>query len=314
MAAHNQGSQQVERNNRKQRKNDFKGRVLVVVLRLLSSFSFASSQRIGRFLGMLVFIFPGRIKSTTLKNLTLCFPDASSSEIQRLMRQTFIHSGMLAVEMSQAWFWPVEKCLKQIKNINDKDILDSAMEGGSGVICIVPHSGSWEFLNYHILDNYPGMAMYKPAKIPALDTLILRGRNQTGLELVPADASGVKAVFKHLKKGGLTFILADQEPDEKGGVFAPFFGIPAFSMTLIAKLTQKTNARVIAAYSKRLDNHQGFDVYYKSGSEKLYSSDLVEAVTGLNELVESCVQDIPEQYQWTYKRFRKRPGNATRFY
>ena len=313
MAEHSQSSQ-FKRKNRKQRSNKIKGRVLVVVLRVLSYFSFASAQSIGRLIGELLFRFPGKLKTTTQKNLTSCFPDASTSEIQHLMHQTFVHSGMLAAEMAQAWFWPVDKCLKHIKKINNKDILDSVVKEGRGVICIVPHLGSWEFLNYHILDNYPGMAMYKPAKIPALDDLILRGRKQSGLEMVTADASGVKSVFKHLKKGGVTFILADQEPDEKGGVFAPFFGIPALSMTLVAKLTQKTGAIVIAAYAQRLGNHQGFDVYYKSGNEKLYSSDLLEAVTGLNELVESCVQDIPEQYQWSYKRFNKRPGRGVRFY
>ena len=313
MAVSSQSSQ-VKRKNRKQRSNRYKGRVLVVVLRGLSFFSFAFAQGIGRLLGRVLSRFPSELKTTTQKNLTLCFPDASYSEIQQLMRQTFVHTGMLAVEMAQAWFWPVDKCLKHIKKINNKDILDSAMKEGTGVICIVPHLGNWEFLNYHILDNYPGLVMYRPAKIPALNDLILRGRKQTGLKLVPADASGVKAVFKHLKKGGLTFILADQEPDEMGGVFAPFFGVPALSMTLIAKLTQKTDSRVIAAYAQRLDNHQGFDVYYKSGNEKLYSPDLLEAVTGLNELVESCVEDVPEQYQWTYKRFKRRPGKAPRFY
>lgn len=313
MAVSSQNSQ-VKSKNRKQRNNRFKGLLLVVVLRILSLLPFGFAQRIGHLMGKLASSLPGKLKTTTQKNLVLCFPDASQYEIQQLFRQTFLHSGMLAVEMALAWLWPVEKCLKQIRNIHDKNILDRAMRGGTGVICIVPHLGNWEFLNYHILDSYPGMAMYKPAKIPALNDLILNGRKQSGLEMASADASGVKAVFKHLKKGGVVFILADQEPDEKSGIFAPFFGIPALSMTLIAKLTQRTNARVIAAFAKRLDDHLGFDVYYKSGSEKLYSSDLLEAVTALNELVESCVQDIPEQYQWTYKRFKKRPGDAARFY
>ena len=307
-------SQNSKSKSRKLRNNRFKGLLLVVVLRVLSLLPFDFAQKIGKLMGKLASSFPGKLKTTTLKNLVLCFPEASQYEIQQLFRQTFLHSGMLAVEMALAWSWPVEKCLKQIKTVFNKEIIDSAMSGGAGVICIVPHLGNWEFLNYHVLDNYPGMAMYKPAKIPALNRLILHGRKQTGLVMVPADSSGVKSVFKHLKNGGLIVILADQEPDEKGGVFAPFFGIPTLSMTLIAKLTQKTDATVIAAFAKRLDNHQGFDVYYKTGNEKLYSSDLVEAVTGLNELVESCVQDIPEQYQWTYKRFKKRPEEAARFY
>lgn len=294
--------------------NWLKGRLLVAVLIFCSSFSLAFAQRVGRILGLLISKFPSRLKSTAQKNLALCFADASQQQLQQLLRQTFLHSGMQAVEMALAWLWPVEKCLKQIKMVYHKNIMDTVLAEGKGVICVVPHLGNWEFLNYHLMENFKGMAMYKPAKIKALDQLILAGREKSGLVVVPVDNTGVKAVFKHLKKGGMTFILADQEPDENSGVFVPFFGIPALSMTLVAKLTQKTGAKVIAAYAKRRESHDGFDIVYKSGSDRLYSANTEEAVTALNQLVESCVLDIPEQYQWTYKRFKRRPGNAARFY
>ncbi len=307
--SHNSGSKSLKPSG----SNWLKGRLLVAVLIFFSYFSLASAQRFGCILGLLISKFPSRLKSTAQKNLALCFADASQQQLQQLLRQTFMHSGMQAVEMALAWLWPVEKCLNQIKMVYHKDIGDTALAEGKGVICVVPHLGNWEFLNYHFMDNR-GMAMYKPAKIRALDQLILKGRKKSGLAVVPVDNSGVKAVFKHLKKGGITFILADQEPDESSGVFAPFFGIPALSMTLVAKLTQKTGAKVIAAYAKRRESHDGFDIFYKSGSDRLYSADTEEAVTALNQLVESCVLDIPEQYQWTYKRFKRRPGNAARFY
>lgn len=291
-----------------------KGRLLVAILRIFSCFSLAFAQKMGCVIGVVLSKFPTRLKTTAQKNLALCFADASVQERQRLLQQTFIHTGMLSAEMALAWFWPTEKCFKQIKNVYHKDVVDTALAEGKGVICIAPHLGNWELLNYYYMHYYSGMAMYKPAKIQALDHLILRGRKKSGLKVVPADSTGVKAVFKHLKAGGITFILADQEPDEASGVFVPFFGVPTLSMTLVAKLTQKTGARVIASYAARRDNHGGFDVVHKAGSDKLYSKDTQQAVIAMNELIESCVLDIPEQYQWTYKRFKRRPGHGARFY
>lgn len=291
-----------------------KGHLLVATLKVFSCFSFSFAQKMGCMMGLLLGIFPSRLKTTAQKNLALCFADASQQKRQQLLQQTFIHTGMLSAEMALAWFWPTEKCFQQIKNVYHKDVVDAALAEGKGVICIVPHLGSWEFLNYYYTHHYSGMAMYKPAKIKALDHLILRGRKKSGLEVVPADSTGVKAVFKHLKAGGISYILADQEPEEAAGVFVPFFGIPTLSMSLVAKLTQKTGARVIASYAARRENHDGFDVVHKAGSDKLYSANTEEAVTAMNELIESCVLDIPEQYQWTYKRFKRRPGNGARFY
>ena len=300
--------------NSKFKTSNLKGYFLVGFLKFIAIFSLKSAQNIGKIIGLIFFMLPSREKNTARKNIALCLADNSDEEKELLLKQTFIHSGMLGAEMALAWLWPTNRCYEQIKNIYHEDIINSALSEGRGVICVIPHLGNWEFISHYLGHNYPGVAMYKPAKIALLDKLVKNSRINAGIEVTPTNARGVKTILKHLKAGGTTFILADQEPAYSGGVFVPFFGVPALTMTLVYKLSQKTGARIIASYVVRRENNDGFDVKHKSGSNKLYSINEIEAVTAMNELIQSCIMEAPEQYQWTYKRFKRRPPDTARLY
>jgi len=291
-----------------------KGYLAVWMLRMVSWLPFSAGQTLGMTIGTVMWCLPTRTKKTVEQNLKVCFPNMDVTERDRLVFDSMRHTGMLMVEMAMAWFWPSNRIQDRIIRVQGNDCIDDAQARGQGVIVAVPHVGNWEVLNFYIANAYPGVAMYRPAKLAPLDKVIRKGREKDGLQTVPTDIHGVKSMLKALKQGQITYILPDQEPKLKGGTFAPFFGESALTMSLVSRLVQKTGAQVVMAYAKRLPAHQGFEVIIKKASNGIDDSTLEASCAALNESVEMCVLDAPEQYQWTYKRFKRRPDNQPKLY
>jgi KDO2-lipid IV(A) lauroyltransferase len=128
---------------------------------------------------------------------------------------------------------------------------------------------------------------------------------------VPTDQHGIRRLLQALRKGGYLGILPDQAPKaNKGSVFAPFFGVPAFTMLLVNKLARKTGARVVFLFAERLPKGGGYALHCLPAPRGIDSEDEVEAASALNLGVEECVRICPEQYVWAYKRFRSRPNDV----
>jgi len=109
-------------------------------------------------------------------------------------------------------------------------------------------------------------------------------------------------------------ILPDQTPRREGGEFADFYGIPTLTMTLASKLIQKTEAKPLVTYAQRLPDAQGFKIVIREAEPGMESTDMVKSLTALNHSVEKCIADVPSQYQWEYKRFRRTAPGATPVY
>ena len=109
-------------------------------------------------------------------------------------------------------------------------------------------------------------------------------------------------------------MLPDQDPGREGSVFAPFYGIQASTMTLLPKLLLKTGASLIFGYAERLPRGNGYHIHFLPADNTLWTQDLIQTATQLNHSVETCVRQLPTQYQWAYKRFKTRPDGEPRIY
>jgi len=147
-----------------------------------------------------------------------------------------------------------------------------------------------------------------------MDSIIRNSRERAGAKLVPTDRGGVKSLYTALGIGELIGILPDQDPGHDAGVFAPFFGIQANTMTLLSRLAAKTESSVIFAYAERLSFGRGYKIRFIKGSEDINQKDTVISCTAINADVEKCVRALPDQYLWAYKRFRCRPEGETHLY
>ncbi|MBI3774738.1 MAG: hypothetical protein HY273_04160 [Gammaproteobacteria bacterium] len=156
--------------------------------------------------------------------------------------------------------------------------------------------------------------MYRPPRLRELEALIVESRERFGAHLVPTTAAGVRNLFQVLERGGCVGILPDQDPGEGSGVFAPFFGQRAYSMTLLSRLARKTNAAVFFVYAQRLPRAAGYHLHFVAAHPEIAHADANIATGHLNAGVEACVRTLPEQYQWGYKRFKTRAEGDAEFY
>ncbi len=274
---------------------------------LLALFSLRNNHRLGSVIGWLLSIFPNRNLHVTTTNIQLCFPEMDSAQQQQLVKRSLIELGKTLTEISPIWQWDKNKLFQTIKDVQGEELLQQALKDGKGVILAAPHLGCWELLAHYLASKYPTTCMYQKPKITQLHSIIKEGRQRFGAKLVPTDNQGIRAMLKALKNNELVCILPDQEPSEGNGVFAPFFGIQAYSMILISRFAKKTEATVLSIYGKRLAHGEGYEIVFKP-LDKINSGTLEESVTYLNSKIEKCINDIPEQYQWSYKRFRRQPA------
>ena len=281
------------------------------LIRLVSFLPLPAAHALGAMIGKIMW-FTDALRVAKI-NLRICYPDHSEDEIDRLARESLIALGKTFAEMGMSWMWPIAKVQKLITQVEGLDVLQKALDDKQGIILIAPHLGNWEVLNHFFRQYLYMTVMYKPAKIPALDNFIFSTRKRVEVGLVPADRSGVEALYEILDKKGVIAVLPDQEPGLKSGVFAPFFGQTALTGKLIGELANNTSATLLCCYAKRLADGT-YGVVVTPARSDIRNTDEVAAATALNASIEKCVNDCPEQYQWNYKRFRRQPEGRSNFY
>jgi Kdo2-lipid IVA lauroyltransferase/acyltransferase len=290
------------------------GQIVVFVFSLLGRLPLTACRLLGRAFGFLLWVFPNRNRSTTQRNIAHCFADLSIQEQRKLVFNSLQHSGMLIFEMAIIWSKPYSWLEQRIRAFENIELFQKAQTRERGLIILLPHLGNWEVFSRYIPAVCDGVGLYEPSRSVELGQFIKAQREKTGAKMVPTTARGVATLLRHLKQGGTTCILPDQVPNQKdrSGVFAPFFGHPCYTMTLVNQLHQRTNAIILGAVARRVRG--GFVLRFYPVDDTIYSKDNVLSVSAMNAFVEACVRDTPEQYQWEYKRFRRVPKDTKRIY
>ena len=281
-----------------------KERLASAAVRLAARLPIGVLQRVGWALGHLFVVWPNKQRRNALINIRLCQPSLSPKEQLGLRDRTLREFGATYLEIAYLWRRPVDEVLAQVKEVRGGALLDRS--AGKGVIVLSPHLGAWELAGLYLAAQGPTTIFYKPQRL--LDALIREARGRSGAILAPTSPRGVRLLVQGLERGEYAGILPDQEPKgESGAVFAPFFGVPAYTMLLVSRLARRTGARVIFMFAQRLGPGQGFRMHCIPAPVGVDSEDDLIAATALNRGVEQCVAICPEQYVWPYKRFRKRP-------
>ena len=206
---------------------------------------------IGRLLGRVCSWLPNEPRDITRLNLDLCFPDLSEVERCQLARRSLQETGMAAMELGAMWQWPVARLEALEEGIEGEELLAAAMAGGRGTLLLAPHLGNWEFLNHFLMRRAQLVCLYRPPRIAELDAFMLEARGRTGCVSAPATRGGVRRVLRALRSDELVLILPDQEPLKAYGVSAPFFGVPALTMTLVSRILRRTDARALFVFAER---------------------------------------------------------------
>ncbi len=292
-----------------------KALLIRILFELMARLPLRVVHAFGAAIGSLLSIIPNRRRNTARTNLELCFPRLRPQERAQLLRRSLHEYAKGAAEVAVLWTCSRERLLKLVYQLSGADDFNRALSKGKGVIIAAPHLGAWEMVGLYASLYTPMTSLYRTPPLSEMGELMRRGRERFGARLVPAERAGVRAVHKALQRGELVAILPDQVPiDVRSGVFAPFFGIPALTMTLLSRLAEKSGAPVFFVYAERLPRGRGFHLHYLRAPPAINSADTETSVRAVNAMVEKCVRSCPQQYQWVYKRFRVRPYNAPSYY
>ncbi len=229
-------------------------------------------------------------------------------------------AGRFVAELPRLWMRPPgESCLGNV-HVEGQSHASEAFGRGKGVIFFGPHCGSFELGPQALAELYgPITAIYRPARKPWLARLEQMSRSRPGFSVVPASLSGIRQMLKALKSNQAVALLTDQVPPEGQGVWAPFFGKPAYTMTLAARLALQSGATLLPVSCERLPRGQGYFLKIwapLAALDTLPKSDMLPAVTAINRAIESIVLSQPGQYLWAYARYkapRQQPGQEQTF-
>lgn len=277
------------------------------LLWLISRLSFPLAQRFGAFVGRCLWWARGETRHTSEVSVATAYPEKTLAQRRALARESLMETGKTLLEVPYMWERPVPTCLNLIREIEGKALVDEANASRRGLVLLAPHLGNWELAGLYFSSRFSMAALYSPPNLPEMEAYMSRVRGRVGSELVRADRRGVTRLFSILREGGVVGILPDQNPDASGGVYAPFFGVNVLTMKLVSRMLQKTGARALVTYAERLPAGAGFRLVIDEVDPSLYDEDLDTSVAGLNATVEKVARRIPAQYQWEYKRFKKRP-------
>jgi len=284
----------------------------LIYIRLMAKLPLPASHAVGRFFGRIASWIPSRLRTVTDINLATCFSELDVAGRRRLRRLSLMHFGCVLTESPRIWLGNRETVLGMVVEVQGEELVRQAFAAGKGVMFCAPHLGCWEIIGNYLAITYPLTIMYRPQQ-GALDELSLKGREQLGAKLVPTDQGGVKALLAALRRGEAVGVLPDQDA-KYGGLFVNFFGHPANTPALPAKLAAKTGAPVIFTYGERLPRGRGFRIHFALGSAAIANADSRVGTQALSDDLERCIRQLPAQYWWSYQRFRRRPAGVARVY
>ena len=278
--------------------------LLLLGLRGISTLPLRAQMRLGRALGSVLGRVRVRERRVAARNLEVCFPELSAAARNELLGRHLESLGLSLVEMAIGWYAPLA-LLEKIVAVRGRERLDAALARGQGVILVTAHFTPLE-VGVAIIEGFGVRCggMYRPQSNSMLDTLILRGRSRFMRVQIARD--NVRGAIRHLKSNGVLLYLPDQTYLGNQSALVPFFGEPALTNIVTSKLARLSGAAVLTYFFRRLPDDSGYVVDIET-LDNVPTADPIADTRRLGEALERYIRIAPEQYLWTYKKFKYRP-------
>jgi KDO2-lipid IV(A) lauroyltransferase len=268
------------------------------LFKMLSVLPLLTLHCLGWLLGWLSFLLSPTYRRRFLANAT----QAGIATGQWM--QAVGESGKLIAELPRLWMGAPVPVVWQ-----GGQYIELALQSGRGVLFLTPHLGCFEVTAQAYAERFgragrPITVLFRPARKAWLADLVATSRGRPGMASAPTTLAGVKQLVRALKAGDCVGLLPDQVPPIGQGLWIPFFGRDAYTMTLSARLAQQTGATVLLAWGERLSWGRGFVVYVQPLPDAL-AADLGAATLQINQAMERLVMQDAAQYLWGYDRYKQ---------
>jgi Kdo2-lipid IVA lauroyltransferase/acyltransferase len=273
---------------------------MIVLFRLLARLPLSWLHGAGRALGWIVYFASPVYASRMRENLASSGIFGDRDAFEQALRACIAETGKGALETVKIWFAPLSQVTRLVE-CTTWSVVEDAQREGCGIIFLTPHLGCFEIAALYTAQRIPLTSLYRPPRQRWLEPLMVSGRNRGQARVSPANLRGVRTLYKALKKGEAIGLLPDQAPQLGEGVWADFFGRPAYTMTLVRRLQKQTGAAVIFAVAERLPQSSGYELRFKRYPQSLDERDL-------NREIEALIRDCPTQYLWSYNRYKVPTG------
>ncbi len=272
---------------------------LAFLFRFLARLPLSWLHRLGGWAGWITYWASPGYRRRLRENLA----NALGREDEGVLRATVAEAGRQALELPWIWLRPAEEVVARAVRTEGWELVEAARADGAGILFITPHLGCFEITAQCIAARMPITVLYRSPRKAALEPLMEAGRARGQMRTAPADLSGVRKLVKTLRSREAVGMLPDQVPGAGEGVLVPFFGRPAWTMTLAARLAEVKDVRVIYIWAERLPRGEGYVFRLQAPTEPL-EGDLEARCATINREVERIILQCPAQYLWAYNRYK----------
>ena len=265
----------------------------------------------GRGLGKIAYHLAKRRRHIVRTNLQLCFPLLTPTEIENLVLRNFSSTGIGIVETVQAWFSNPTSS-KEITDIEGLNFLTDAVKKGKGVLLVGAHLATLDLCGAILSTYQPFDVMYRKNKNKLLEAIMTRGRMRNFNAAI--ERKDVKQVIKRLRQGAVVWYGPDQDYGQKHSVFAPFFGVPAASITATARIIRITKAEVVVFAHFRNEQTGRYSIKLSQLPRAFPAINDIESCIIINRAIEDTINFDLTQYWWVHRRFKTRPFGESQIY
>ena len=274
--------------------------MLLTVFRFLAWLPLPLLHAVGRLAGRIAYAKPGKYRQRIQSNARQAGYDDPA-----FARRAAGEAGAMIMELPKVWLRSEQSLAKTVSD--DNAVVERALAEGRGILYLTPHLGCFEIAGRYQTLHGPITVMFRPPRKEILAPVMESARNTSALRAVPATMQGVREFVRALKRGEAVGMLPDQAPAQGEGVWAPFFGRSAYTMTLAGKLASQTGVAVILTAGERLPRGKGWRIHYLRLPDPFPTDPLQQAIL-INQTMESLIRRFPEQYLWSYNRYKTPAG------
>ena len=271
-----------------------------VLFRLLVLMPLGILHSLGTLLGRLTYSLSGPYAARMKDNLLQAGYSLDDEAGRRLLSMAIAESGKSITELPWIWGRPYTEVIGGVRECLGMQHVEAAWAVGKGIIFLTPHLGCYEISGSYLAQHMPITVLYRPPKLRWLEGVMRSGRERGQARLAKADVSGVRLLYKALKRGETIGLLPDQVPSQGEGEWAKFFGRPAYTMTLVGRLAQASGATVLLASAERQPRGEGYILRFEPLPLDFSRPVTQQINTALEQLIRAC----PTQYLWSYNRYK----------